>query len=113
MSNSADEFDLDSTIPIIVEFGYSFIIGAALGWGIRRAFKWIVAIVGLMVGITVVYQFFGGGTSDFNGINYHYSMVSPVFSHTLQLFTQFLQGNVIRLGGFGIGLISGFKSGNR
>lgn len=106
------QFDANSLVPVIVEFGYSFAIGMALGWGLRRAFKWVVVIVGIMIGFTVVYQFFGGGDTSL-GLSSHYETVAPVLERSFSIFTQFLDGNIVRMGGFGIGLLSGLSSGNK
>ena len=105
-----EPFSLNPAIPLIIDFGYSFAIGMALGWGLRKAFKWIVIIVGLMMAFTLVYQFFGGGDSSV-GLDQHYSSVAPVFEHSLRIITDFLGNHIVRLGGFGIGFFSGLSYG--
>lgn len=104
------EFSLNPAIPLVVDFGYSFLIGAALGWGLKKAFKWIIIIMGIMIGFTLVYQFFGGD-SDFNGILAHYNSVAPVFENSLRLVSEFLGNHIVRMGGFTIGFFSGLGFG--
>lgn len=105
--NPIQSADLNSAVPLVVEFGYTFIIGMAFGWALRKSFRWIALIVGIGIALTLTYQFFGGGNTQFNGIESHYAVVAPVFQNSLRFITEFIQGNTIRVVAFWMGTITG------
>ncbi|HSO83813.1 MULTISPECIES: FUN14 domain-containing protein [Thiocapsa] len=92
-----------------LKLGFSFMVGLALGFALKMAFKLVLLVVGLILLGVFALQYAGILDVNWSGLEIHYDGWVEWLTVNGGAFFDFIGGNLTSAASFTAGLVMGFR----
>ena len=92
-----------------LKLGFSFMVGLALGFALKMAFKLVLFVVGLLLLGVFALQYVGILDVNWSGLEIHYDGWVDWLGVNAGAFFDFIGGNLTSAASFTTGLVMGLK----